>query len=104
MLIPLLEQNPEIKLSEMIERLSMSEPFNRYTLFRTDCKWDEDVINYFTTETDQFLCVYDIGYDPSPVLTLAKEKGFKIGSDFVQDAHSLYTSVTTIGVIHHHGT
>jgi len=102
-MIPLLESDPESKLNEMIESLSLIEPFHRFTVFRTDRGWDEDVINYFTTETDRFLCIYYIGYDPAPVLKLAQEKGFKIGSEYVQDPQTLYTSLKTIGVICHRG-
>jgi len=100
---PLIESTPEQKLEEMIRNMSLSEPFNRYALFKTDYSWDEDLIDRFTNKEQYFLCVYNIGYDPTPLLELAKAKGFMILDDYVLDPQTSYISIKTVGVIRYRG-
>jgi len=99
MMSSLLERTPEQKLDEMIKALSLFEPFDKYSLFRTDSDWTDDVTRLFRNNNQELLCIYELHYNPSPVLEIASKKGFKIDNDYVLDHQTFNTSVKRIGII-----
>ncbi|HEY4063624.1 MAG TPA: hypothetical protein VGM30_17070 [Puia sp.] len=99
--IPLADGSPEYKFQQLIDIFSLYKPFSRYSLFRTDREWTDDMTILFERYSQELLGVYEVGYDPKDILAIGITNGFQTKPDHILDPQNLY-SLTKLGILVHH--